>query len=255
MPDTLALNARLLAACTTDLFHPDYALIDALLSEGAQPLGRVTDEYGDPSCPYTGIVEAFLDHASDKVCPPEPLYKMTELFLRHGMDISKPDASFYIEETGDKLHPLWLFAFESYDLLLPTLRLLLDNGLRAEDAAECWNHIAVDYTFASESFDKTSDDTSKGESIREEVAKIMLIASYPHILDADEDLRSFIWYDYNDKNYDLTRFREWDDFVCTVDTSHCDGEPETARSVVTLVEKASGRAVWTFGFGITPDKL
>ena len=83
----------------------------------------------------------------------------------------------------------------------------------------------------------------------------MLVASYPHILNSDEELRKEIWYDYNCNGYDITQFRNWNDYVFDVDTSHCEHGPEVYKSVVTIIEKTSGSPVWKFGICLSPDDV
>ena len=83
--------------------------------------------------------------------------------------------------------------------------------------------------------------------------KLMLIASYPHVLNADRDLREEIWYAWN--HYDLRRFRNWEDFDIIVDTSRCTHGPDVRRSLVTIREKTTGKAVWVFGVCLEPEEV
>ena len=233
------LNSKLLAACTAD--ELDYELIESLLKQGAEPLGKVI-QYGFPNNLYDEIIENLF--VNDDT--PEDFYRITELFLRYGMDISKPAIPY---DGSDVLNPLWTFAFPSNECVLRTLKLLLDHGLSANDAGECWGHAISDFV----NVDGALSDPYEFETYYDYIRKLMLIASYPHVLNADEDLRKEIWYDYN--QYDLKRFRDWDDFSFDVDTSHCERHPEVYKSIVTIIEKVSGKAVWKFGVCLNPEEI
>ncbi len=233
------LNADLLAACTSD--NIDYERIESLLMHGAEPLGKVVP-YGFQNNLYDEVV----DHLFCNDDTPEDLYQITELFLRYGMDISKPA----IPYDGDNvLNPLWTFAFPSNECVLRTLKLLLDHGLSADDAGECWGHAIFDLV----NIDGELSDPYELEMYNDYIRKLMLIASYPHVLNADKELRDEIWYDYN--SFDLVRFRKWEDFDFEVDTSHCQRHPEVYRSVVTIIEKASRKPVWKFGVCLKPEDI
>ena len=233
------LNSKLLTACMAD--DLDYEHIESLLKRGAEPLGKVI-QYGCPNNLYDEVVNHFFINDDT----PEDFYRITELFLRYGMDISKPSIPY---DGNDVLNPLWTFAFPSNECVLRTLKLLLDHGLGANDAGECWGHAIFDLV----NVDGALSDPYDYEMYSDYIRKLMLIASYPHVLNADEDLRKEIWYDYN--QYDLMRFRNWGDFSFVVDTSHCERRPEVYKSIVTIIEKSSGKAVWKFGVCLNPEEI
>lgn len=233
------LNANLLTACMSDTI--DYAYVESLLKQGAEPLGKIV-LHRYPNNLYSEVVS----HLFRNDDTPEDLYRITELFLRYGMDISKPAIPY---DNNDILNPLWELAFPSNECVLRTLKLLLDHGLNADDAGECWGHAIFDFV----NVDGRLSDSYEYEMYYDYIRKLMLIASYPHILNADEDLRNEIWYDYN--NYDLTRFRKWEDFEFEVDTSHCERFPEVYKSVVTIIEKSGRKPVWKFGVCLKPEDL
>ena len=234
------LNNRLLAVCTADVI--DYSLAEELLKQGAEPLGEV-DDCGEPELVYNQVLMNFMDMEN----PPEDFYLITELFLRYGMDLSNPAVPYdYV------LHPMWAFScYSKGDVVLQTLKLLLDNGLKAEDAAAFWMNEVSDFVNVSGSL---LDDYSF-ELFFDYIRKLMLIASYPHILKADKDLRKEIWYDYNCRDYDVTRFRNWNEFDFDIDTSHCERIPEVYKSIVTIKEKETGNPVWTFGVCLAPEEI
>ena len=206
----IELNSQLLAACTADTV--DYAHIEALLQRGAEPLGRVTVN-GEENNLYLEVVDHYInivegvwinteDGPEDEADyeaegDPEDFCRITELFLRYGMDISKPAIPY---DDDDIVNPLWYFTFMSGEVVLKTLKLLLDHGLRAEDASECWVHEIMDFGISGDLCDPFSF-----EQFYSYIRKLMLMASYPHVVNADPELRQEIWYDYN--HYDLTRFR------------------------------------------------
>lgn len=233
------LIRRLLEVCTADII--DYDLAEELLKNGADPMRRVM-EYGRPGNLYTCVI----DHLFANDDTPEDFYRITELFAQYGMNIGKPSVPY---SSSTALNPLWIYAFPSNECVLRSLRLLLDNGLRAEDAAECWRHAIGDYLITGGKL----DSLVAYEFYYEYIRKLMLIASYPHVLNEDRDLREEIWYAWN--HYDLRRFRNWEDFDIIVDTSRCTHGPDVRRSLVTIREKTTGKAVWVFGVCLEPEEV
>lgn len=166
--------------------------------------------------------------------------------MKYGMDISKPSIPY---DGSNVLNPLWMFGFFSNEVVLRTLKLLLDNGLSADDADECWGHAIFD--LANIDGDLMTDFDY--EVFNDYIRKLMLIASYPHVLNEDEYLRDEIWFQYND--YDVTKFRNWNNYAFDVDTSHCIGNPHVCGSVVTIIEKTTGKPVWKFGVCLKPEEI
>ncbi len=240
MNDDVKLNEELLNACRAATI--DYDLVESLLKQGAKPLGKVTD-WGYEN----NLYDEFIDDMFCNDEAGEDFYKITELFLKYGMDISKPSLPY----DGDNVqNPLWSFAFYSEnDVVIRTLKLLLDNGLSADDAGECWGHAIFDFVNVGVSLENDFEYEMYFEYIR----KLMLIASYPHVLDADKSLQDEIWLKYND--YDVTKFRNWEKYSFEIDTSHCERHPEVYKSVVTITEKDTGEAVWKFGVCLKPEDI
>lgn len=237
MTDQSELNKRLLDVCTADVV--DYRLAEALLKQGAEPLGKVKGEYGDDN--LYGVVAEKLFEYEDTT---EAFFRITELFLKYGMDIQKPAIPY---DYSYVFHPLSYYNYLTNEWGIRTLKLFLDNGCSAKDAREFWQYALGDFRYCPGDFEL--------EGLYDYTRKLMLVASYPHILNADEDLRKVIWYDYNNSSYDVKRFRNWNDFVFEIDTSHCDKEPEMYKSVVTIIHKDSGNPVWKFGIGLSPDDV
>ena len=242
MRDELELNAELLKACEANVI--DYDLVDSLLKQGAKPLGKITDGRFDNNL-YEEVISTDLFFNDETT---EDFYKITELFLKYGMDISKPSVPY---DGSMVLNPLWTFGFPSNEVVLRTLKLLLDNGLSADDAGECWGHAIIDFMYVMHDGDLTSD--SDYEVFYDYIRKLMLSASYPHVLSADKYLRDEIWLQYND--YDVTKFRNWNNYAFDVDISHCKGHPHVCGSVVTIIEKATGKPVWKFGVCLKPEDI
>ena len=226
------LNQLLVDECLYE--KPNYQKIEELLKSGAHPLGMVSFTN---TLPYCWIVES---------CESKELPKITELFLKYGMDISKPETAY---EDCHESNPLRQFSFYSDDVesTLQTLRLLLDHGLDADSAEECWGHILFDYYNCWGYL----EDAFCYEMLYDAIRKIMLIASYPHVLQNDNALQKVIWLECN--NYDLKAFRNWNAFSFDIDSSYWGNEtPQVYKSTVTIIEKATGKKVWKFGFGIEP---
>lgn len=227
--DEIEFNRQLLEACEMRIVN--LKAVESLLKKGADPLGTTNPDYIDKHL-YSDIVCTLGDFNS-KYLP-----KVTELFLKYGMNIDRPRVP-YDDRTDN---PLWVFAFFSGHNVARTLKTLLDHGLSAKSTSVFWNHEIGDL------IDVYYDD------IHEEfmynrcmwtIKKLMLLASYDHILKNDEQLRRFIGYDYN--SYDIKHFRNWDDFEYIFDTTHCNGTPQLDRSIVRIHEKKTKREVWVFG--------
>ena len=235
-----ALNLKLYNVCNAKEIN--YELAEQLLKQGAEPLGKIklpgnrikTILYGE-------VVDALFD-CEDTT---EALYKVTEMFLKYGMDVTKPVPY----DENEESNPLWTFAFFSNDNVLKTIKILLDHGLNAEDAGECWGHAISDFC----NIEGDLTDSLCYEFYYDYLRKLMLIASYPHVLEADEYLRKEIWLSEN--NYDLRKFREWQNYEYEIDTSHCIDYPEVYRSVVTIIEKSTKNKVWKFGVCLKPEDI
>ena len=213
----------------------DYERAENLLKQGAEPLGRI-GAWGAPPHPEN-LYTAILCELYYREIVPEDLYKITDLFLRCGMDIAKPSVPY----DGDSPNPLRVFAIpsdESGEWILRTLKLLLDHGLRAEDAYECWHEYIRDVCLICD-FSKPFDLRIVYDCLR----KLMLIASYPHVLNADAQLRKAIWQERN--HYDLMQFRNWNAFTFEPDTPLC--SRYAADVTVSIIEKSSGQKVWMLG--------
>ena len=234
------LDRQLLNACLSEAV--DYASAESLLRQGANPMGKITSQYGEHTV-SENLYDLVIDHLFDNENTPEDLYTITDLFLRYGMDITKPSVPYEDHET----YPLWMFAFHGNDCIIRTLKLFLDHGLSATAAADCWGHAIFDLV----NIDGYLNDAFGYEIYYDYIRKLMLIASYPHILENDEYLREEIWLEQN--QYDLVNFRNWQDFRFEISTPEGDPPGAVYKSIVTIVEKRSERPVWRFGVCLEPD--
>ena len=233
------IDEQLLLACTESF--DGFEKIHKLLEEGANPLGKVINKFGDPNNLYDSVFEYCYDGEIFV-----RLTVITELFCRYGMVISSPEVPY---DDSNIINPLWSFAFYGGGQLLSALKILLDHGLDKDSAGECWGHALTDLYHCD---GELTDDLSY-EMLYDTIRKTLLIASYPHILDNDKDLRDFIWFSNN--TYDVQKFRDWDEYYFEIDTSRCYAAPEAYRSLVTVKEMSTGHPVWKFGFGLNPEDI
>ncbi|MCR5575413.1 MAG: hypothetical protein K6F56_00200 [Oscillospiraceae bacterium] len=234
------INQQLLIACTEELSgRYKYERIESLLKQGAEPMGIIKGEYDELNNLYGEVVEYHSLYYFEY----DRLFEITKLFCRYGMDISKPSIPY---DNANILNPVWSFTILMDDGALPILKYLLDRGLDIESARACWYH-AVEYWFFGNGEMERED---RRKQVLSDLRKIMLIASYPHILENDEFLQETIW--LPDNSYDVKKFRDWSKFTINVDSSRCGPVPYVCKSVFTFSEIESGNAVWKLGFGLTP---
>ena len=232
-------DQKLYLACTESF--DGYDAIQKLLETGASPLGRVLDKQGYPNNLYDSVLEYCCGHELFA-----RLTGITELFCRYGMDIASPEEPY---DDSNIINPLWSFAFYFEGQLLPPLKCLLEHGLDADSASKCWGHALTDLYYC----DGDLNDDLSYEMLFNTIRKILLIASYPHILENDPELRELIWFSQN--TYNVQRFRVWDEYYYDIDTSRCKGAPEAYHSLVTVKEVITGQPVWQFGFGLKPEDI
>lgn len=233
-PEEIELNKKLYKECFEEII--DFKAVEELLKQGADPLGPTED--GDL---------VLLDHVYGNVILDSQDYDdsfdlpgLTELFLKYGMDVDNPRIPY---DGGNSINPLWELGLVLKENAIATLKLLLDKGLSVESFGEFWSTSMGDLI-----------DVECGDPVNDEfwnkvcvlsLKATMLAASYDHILNDYEHLRKFIGYSYN--NYDIHKFRNWNDFTYEFDTSHCKRWPELYQSIVTIYEPESKNAIWEFG--------
>lgn len=232
-PEEIELNNKLYAECMKEVLDCD--AIEELLRQGADPLGATAvSGWGLLEHIYGNIV-CDLYHSDCANLP-----RITKLFLKYGMDMDNPRVPY---DGDNSLNPMWEFAFLVDENAIYTLKILLDKGLSADSAGEMWGHATFD--LINIDCGDPNDDEFWNHECTVAMQMVMLCASYDHILNNDEDLRSFIGCSYN--QYDLHKFRKWNDFYYQFDTSHCQRRPEFYKSVVSIFEKESKKEIWKVG--------
>lgn len=234
-PEEAELNKKLYDECSKDSI--DYARVEELLKQGADPLGgtavfgwELLDHvYGEIVCDST---------YDDSVNLP----RITELFLKYGMNVDSPRVPY---DGDNSANPLWNFTFVPNENSIVALKMLLDHGLSADSFEEFWGHSISDF-INSDCGDPENDEFWNKECVWT-LKMLLLGASYDHIFDNDEGIGEFICCSYNKS--DVRIFRNWDDFEYHFDTSHCDRFPELYGSIVHIFSKKTGDEVWTIGVG------
>lgn len=222
------LNKRLLSACTSEF--NGYSQIEQLLLEGAEPLGIVINDYGEEDNLFGAVVDEYSTSEDYS-----RLHEITKLFCQHGMDLSKPSIPY---DDCKIINPVWYFTILMNDGVLPILEYLLDRGLDYESAHSCWYH-AIEYWFFA---DGSMRDERSRKQVVSDLRKILLIASYPSILENDVYLQEIVWLNRND--YDITKLRNWDKYSVAIDDSRCAGYPHVIEALFTFTDKDSGKEVW-----------
>lgn len=236
-PEEIALNGRLYEACRKA--ELDVALIEELLKQGADPLGPIAASGWDVLYHIYGelVIDSLLD---DEI----KLAQITELFLKHGMDVASPRIPY---DNDNSLHVLRFLPEKENSLL--TLKMLLDYGVDADAVGEFWGR----FIFGElNCYHEDPNDEEWHDRFVCGMKMIMLIASYDHIIDNDENLRELICCQHN--SYDLHKFRAWDDYEYVFDTSRCDRYPELRRCVIRIYEKENGTEVWRIGVSLRPEE-
>lgn len=228
------LNNKLKEECTKE--NVDFEIAENLLKQGADPLGG-TEVSG------FGILEHIY---GDIICESENtnsvnLPRITELFLKYGMNIDNPRIPY---DGDNSLNPLWDLSFVTNENSISALKMLLDNGLSADSFGEFWGHSTLDL-FNIDCGDPENDEFWNNECVWT-LKMILLGATYDHILNNDNDIRKFLCCSSNTN--DIRIFRNWNDFEFHFDTSHCRRNPELYGSIVHIYSKISGEEVWKLDF-------
>ena len=208
--------------------------MESHLKAGADPNGIIIDTEGYSDNLYGFILEdCYDDEAHWKRLP-----IITEILLKYGLDISNPR----IPYDGDNVfHPFDQFAFEGYDYVtcLQTMKLFLDSGLPANEAAECWEHAMFDW-YNLGCYLEDADAPGYIDMAR----KMLFISSYPHVLTEDKRLQEAI--SLSDNSYDPTHFQNIDDYEFKLNIPANTDPSFLRRAMVSVIEKSTGRTVWNF---------
>ena len=212
----------------------NYEEAERLLNLGADPLGS-TDE--------TDADEHLLGELFCKMQDNEALEaafpKFLELFYAHGMDIASRNLP---TDDGDNIHPLWMLAFCQTESGLKILHTMLEHGLDRDSAEVLVDHILMDMEMCDGC---EIEDTWWMESFSCGLKMLMLIASYPTILNESTYLQSCVALEKNDAQM-LPQFRNWNDFDYHIDLSTCTNIPHGLRdATLTIRDPKSEKTVWT----------
>lgn len=230
-PEEIELNKKLYEECQKESIN--FHTVEELLKKGADPLGPTQGgEWDECEHVYDEILSITMHER-------ENIPRLTELFLKYGMDVDHPR----VEYDGADANPLWSLGLALDEYSLETLKLFLDHGISVNSFGMFWS------TAMGDLIDVTCGDPVGDEFWNKacilSLKATMLAASYDYILNEYEHLRNFIGYSFND--YDVHKFSNWNDFTYEFDTSHCKRRPELYQSVVTIYEAESKKAVWKFG--------
>ena len=212
----------------------NYDEAERLLNLGADPLGS-TDE--------TDADEHLLGELFCKMQDNEALEaafpKFLELFYAHGMDIASRGLP---TNDGNGLHPLWMLAFCQTESGLKILHTMLEHGLDRDSAEVLVDHILLDMEMCDGC---EIEDAWWMESLSCGLKMLMLIASYPTILNESTYLQSCVALEKNDAQM-LPQFRNWNDFDYHIDLSTCTNIPHGLRdATLTIRDPKSKKTVWT----------
>ena len=232
--EEIELNRKLYEECLKK--EVDFSLVEEYLRQGADPLGPTEVGKWEDDHLYGELICGLSDER-----PSKNLVEITKIFLKNGMDISKPRVPY--DGEGDSTNPLWWLAHCLDKYGIQVLHLLLESGVDADSIGQFWTHAAMDIVSI---YNPNPNETYYKESATWMMKMIMLCASYPHILDADDDLKDCICHDFN--RYDLQSFRDWDDFRYVFDDSLCKECPNIQQTILRIYKKGSRKEVWRMGF-------
>ena len=211
----------------------NYDEAERLLNLGADPLGS-TDET-DPNEHLLGELFCRMQDNDDLA---NAFPKFLELFYAHGMDI----AEHKIREDGNSGCPLWDLAFCQTEAGLNVLHTMLEHGLDRDSAEVLVDHILMDMEMCDGC---EIEDAWWMEGTVCGLKMVMLIASYPILLNQSTYIQSCIELEKNDAQK-LPLFRNWNDFDYHVDISTCTNVPYGLQNAtLTIRDPESKITVWT----------
>jgi hypothetical protein len=236
MDNQVYLNNELYKAVIADEFNLEQ--IEDLLKQGAQPLGYLDDDKDD--CVFCRMLCDASDHMSEQGLEDynvarERLSKIVELFLKYDM----LNHLFYDAEEQEEYLPLWDMQFCCCKDAAIALRMILDAGYTGESVDDFVEHFFVDAEHV-DPFDLK--DTLYVYHLEWGIRMLMLIASYPEILEKDEYIRRCIHLDSNDKKL-LDTFRDIEKYTYCFEYNNDMCEENPALGFVYI--KENDKVVWT----------
>ena len=236
------LNKKLLDASIKD--EIDYDEISSLLEQGADLLGCYDEELGDYVLEEILMNEYDMSNW-DSIDKRGKIVDLIEFFISKGFKPSDIEKS---SDDGPSI--MWHFHFIASENGIQILKKFLDNGLKAEALEDYINHFYTTTAMVGGYYKENDSDEIKqhfDKLLSYGLKMVMLSASYPHILNESEYLRSCIeMNDTNkDNNYDLTKFRDYNNYKYELDTSTCDHLPYGLRNAtVRIKDKQDKSIVW-----------
>lgn len=230
MKNPLELNQALLDAVTAC----DLGEAERLLQLGADPLGSSNE-----ADPKEFLLGELFGELQDNEALEASFPKFLELFYAYGMDIAGRNIP---TDDDDIQHPLWMLAFCLTESGLRVLHTMLEHGLDRDSAEVLVDHILLDMEMCDGC---EIEDVWWMETFSCGLKMLMLIASYPAILEESTYLRSCIALEKNDAQM-LPLFRSWNDFDYHIDLSTCTNIPYGLRETTAIIQdRKSGKAVWS----------
>jgi len=234
-PSSYELNEKLYEAITDEKL--DYATIEELLVAGADPLGERNEDH---ETPLDGL---FTEAGSISEYAPgftDQLPKIMKLFIDYGFDCRRIEPADGDED--DRHLEMWGLVFSSSKGALETMKLMIENGLRVSAMEDYISHFFTDAAMC----DGCEIDEDYEEYLTWALKTIMLCASYPHVLEQSAYIRQCIEIDTLNRNrYDVTKFREYDNYVYSYDLSSLTNRPYGLQgAMVAIREKGSTHVKW-----------
>ena len=230
MKEPFELNKTLFEAVTAC----NYDEAERLLNLGADPLGSTDENDADEHLLGELFCEMQNNEDLEAAFP-----KFLELFYAHGMDISSRGLP---TNDGNNIHPLWMLAFCQTESGLKILHTMLEHGLDRDSAEVLVDHILMDMEMCDGC---EIEDAWWMESFSCGLKMLMLIASYPTILNESTYLQNCVALEKNDAQM-LHHFRNWNDFDYHVDLSSCKNIPYGLRdATLTIRDPKDKKIVWT----------
>lgn len=221
----------------------DLHRVEIVLSAGADPLGPLLESndecvLGELFC-ESSIRDDIYDNGINPVRNKLP--ELVKLFIEHGMKPTSIPAEHHDDENENI--PMWYLAFCCSREGAEALKMLLDNALNTEALDDFISHFYIDceMTGGSDIDDAYLNYLTYG------LKMVMLSASYPEVLEKSKYLSSCIGVaEENSGNvYDLTRFRDYEEYDYSIDISTCDNIPYGLRNAtVEICEKGSNVIIW-----------
>ena len=212
----------------------NYEEAERLLNLGADPLGSTDETDADEHLLGELFCEMQDNEALEAAFP-----KFLELFYAHGMDIASRGLP---TDDGDNIHPLWMLAFCQTESGLKILHTMLEHGLDRDSAEALVDHILMDMEMCDGC---EIEDAWWMERTICGLKMLMLIASYPNLLNQSTYIQSCIALEKNDAQM-LPLFRNWSDFDYHIDLSTCTNIPHGLRdATLTIRDPKSKKTVWT----------